>query len=214
MSAPYVTIEGIDGAGKTTVANELAEALPGDPLVTTEPNPRSWVGEGARRALSEDLPIESELFLFAADRAEHVKRTVEPALEDGRPVVSDRGYESTYAYKTARLHDAGVPDPWAWIDELYAPWNVQPDLTVYLDITVAESLDRTGRSPEHYEGDARMLEEARRNYSRLADRYSHRWTDVDASRPPEEVTSAAVTAVLEGVDAGPIRAAADGGGRR
>lgn len=219
MEGMYVTVEGIDGAGKTTAAKRVADGLEGGEY-TVEPSDDMWLGEAVRQALRSDTSSVTDLFLFMADRAEHLERTVLPGLESGATVVSDRSADSTYAYQSQRI-EGDVPAPWEWLDELYAPWNLQPDLTLYLDVSVDTALERVS-SGEKYEN-REMLERARENYERLAGRYGNRYVRVDAEQPAEDVArdclaivraAAGLNGVVdETVDAARVeeRVAADGG---
>ena len=199
----YVTVEGIDGSGTTTVSRRLANALTTDDrdvLLTTEPFDREWHGEAVREALSRDTSSVTDLFLFLADRAEHLEHRVKPALADGATVVSDRGHDSTYAYQRARVDDV-VPNPWQWFDDMYDPWNLTPDLTLYLDVDVETAMER-GDNEEKYET-AENLRDAQTQYDHLATRFSDRYAVVDASRPLDEVVADCV-AIVRHADADPV----------
>ena len=91
-----ITLEGIDGSGKTTVAEALQDTLP-EAMFTREPTD-SWYGEAVERSIRDDGadPL-AELFLYAADHADHLSRVVRPALDSGKLVVSDRYSDSRYA---------------------------------------------------------------------------------------------------------------------
>jgi len=185
----YVTVEGIDGSGTTTVSRRLANALTTDDrdvLLTTEPFDREWHGEAVREALSRDTSSVTDLFLFLADRAEHLEHRVRPALADGMTVVSDRGHDSTYAYQRSRV-DGVVPNPWQWFDDMYDPWNLTPDLTLYLDCTVEVAMER-GDNEEKYETE-QNLREVQTQYDHLATRFSDRYAVIAAGEPLDEVVA-------------------------
>ena len=101
----FITFEGIEGCGKTTQVNRLKEyfeSLGKEVLVTLEPG-GSRLGKTLRKILlsmeSQDLTREAELFLYLADRAQHVDQVIRPALEQGQVVISDRYADSTVVYQ-------------------------------------------------------------------------------------------------------------------
>lgn len=104
---PFITFEGMEGSGKTTQARRLASVLSGfygrNVVLTKEPGARTAVGRGVREVLLAPrdtiLYPDAEFFLFLADRAQHVREIVQPALQRGDWVVSDRYVGSTFAYQ-------------------------------------------------------------------------------------------------------------------
>ncbi|CDK38119.1 thymidylate kinase [Halorubrum sp. AJ67] len=108
MTGRFISIEGVDGAGTTTqaqaVADELVERHDGltedDTLVTAEPTDGE-IGRLIRTGLAGDIELSQQALalLFAADRVNHIKTTIEPALNDGKTVITDRYYLSSYAYQ-------------------------------------------------------------------------------------------------------------------
>ena len=197
----YVTVEGIDGSGTTTVSRRLANALTTDDrdvLLTTEPFDREWHGEAVREALSRDTSDVTDLFLFLADRAEHLEHRVRPALADGTTVVSDRGHDSTYAYQRSRVEDV-VPNPWDWFDRMYEPWNLTPDLTLYLDVSVETAMERMD-GDEKYETEEN-LREVQTQYDHLATRLSDRYAVINADRPLDKVVADCTTVTRRAMDA-------------
>lgn len=134
MSGVLIVLEGIDGAGTTTQAKTLAERLDGH--LTCEPS-TGPVGKLLRRMLGgEHAPVDATTMslLFAADRADHLQREVEPALARGRVVVSDRWYHSSLAYQ-------GTGEERAWIRELNRRARA-PDLTIFLEVTPEVAAER------------------------------------------------------------------------
>lgn len=176
----YITIEGIDGCGKSTLAEKLAEDNP-DALLTQEPVADTWHGDVVRKALKEETGPFTDAFLFMADRAEHLHQTVKPALADGRTVISDRSADSTYAYQSLRVE---VPLPFEWFDTCYEPWDVEPDLTLWLDVSPETAMERVDGDEKYETLD--WLYDVKVNYERLnmeRDRY-HR---IDAEQGVEAV---------------------------
>ena len=191
-----VTLEGIDGSGKTTVWESLSTVVP-DAVFTREPTD-SWYGDAVRRSIAEpDADPLAELFLYTADHAHHLAAVVRPALERGSVVISDRYSDSRYAYQGATL--AGSIDrPMAFVRELHHPWTIPPDLTVYLDVDPATGAARSG-STDKFEREG-YLARVHENYERLLADEPDRFVRVDATRPPDavfETVADAVCAVLD-----------------
>jgi len=143
----FITFEGIDGSGKSTQLRLLGNFLKAngcDALLTREPG-GTTLGLRLRAALldaMEEVDPLTELLVFAADRAQHVRRKLRPALETGRVVFSDRYADATVAYQGAGRGFA--PDLIAQIVEL-ATEGLKPDLTLLFDVSIDESTTRTTR---------------------------------------------------------------------
>lgn len=147
MAGTFITFEGIDGSGKSTqlrlVSNYLRERGC-DALLTREPG-GTTIGLRLRAALldaQEEVDPLTELLVFAADRAQHVRRVLRPALKAGRVVISDRYADATVAYQGAgRGFDSNL------ISEIIrlATEGLTPDLTLLFDVSVGESTTRTTR---------------------------------------------------------------------
>ncbi|HWG91808.1 MAG TPA: dTMP kinase [Candidatus Thermoplasmatota archaeon] len=168
-----ITLEGIDGSGKTTLSKRLAEALRKDGRDVewaVEPT-KSWLGESVRRGMQERIPDLAEAFLFLADHAAHVER-VEATLASGTSIVCDRWADSCFAYQGAVLRatlGARGIDSLRWLEAIQAPFNRNPDLTLLLDLPVPTALERlkSRGSLEKFEH-ADFLEVVRGNYLTLA----------------------------------------------
>jgi dTMP kinase len=147
LAGTFITFEGIDGSGKSTQLRLLANFLKSngcDVLLTREPG-GTPVGNRLRAALldaHEEVDPLTELLVFAADRAQHVRRVLRPALESGQVVFSDRYADATAAYQGAGRGFA--PELIAEIIEL-ATEGLKPDLTVLFDLSVGDSTARTRR---------------------------------------------------------------------
>lgn len=194
----YVTVEGIDGSGKTTLVEGLVDELD-DAVRTAEPDDTMWTGRAVREAMDRETEPWTDALLFCADRAEHLGRTVLPALEAGSTVVSDRGHDSTFAYQAPRLADVSDMDERetrAWLDGVYAPWNVEPDVTLWVDVPVGTALDRM--SGEEKWANRSHLERVRDNYELLYDMNPTRIRWIDGEQEPERVLADAIEAVNGG----------------
>ena len=179
-----VTLEGLDGSGKTTVWESLREVYP-DAVFTREPTD-SWYGEAVARSIdADDADPLAELFLYTADHADHLSRVVRPALADGDLVVSDRYSDSRYAYQGATLADSTVDDPVSYVQSIHQPFSRQPELTVYLDIDPETAAERSGKTNKFEQTD--YLERVRANYERLIDAEPERFVRVDATQSPDAV---------------------------
>jgi dTMP kinase len=191
-----VTLEGIDGAGKTTVLSALSDAYP-EAVVTREPS-ESWYGEAVERSIAAaDSDSLAELFLFLADHADHLARVVRPALADGSLVIADRYVDSRIAYQGATLRDE-VKRPMEYIRGIHEPFTRMPDLTLYLDIDPETAAERAGATNKMEHAD--FLADVRANYERLIDAEPDRFVRIDATRPPEEVVAAAEETLARVVD--------------
>jgi dTMP kinase len=193
VAGTFITFEGIDGSGKSTQLRLLSTFLTShgcDLLLTREPG-GTPVGNKLRAALldaHEEVDPLAELLVFAADRAQHVRRVLRPALEAGRVVFSDR-----YADATAAYQGAGRGFSPALISEIIqlATEGLKPDLTVLFDLSVAESNVRTRRRASD-RGDRLDCETSdfhvrvRDAYLRLAAAEPDRIKVVDTNRRVEE----------------------------
>jgi dTMP kinase len=198
-----VTLEGLDGSGKSSAAAHLADsdAVPADAVFTREPT-ESWYGEAVARSIGDDdADSLAELFLYTADHADHLDRTVRPALDDGRLVVSDRYSDSRYAYQGATLADhphLDVDDPLAYVRDVHRPFTRRPDATIYLDVDPETGARRAGSTNKMEQ--VAFLESVRDNYERLIDDDPERFVRVDATRPQEAVLADVESAVVELLD--------------
>lgn len=181
-----VTLEGLDGSGKTTVAEALRESRP-EATFTREPT-ASWYGDAVRRSIGDDDadPV-AEFFLYTADHADHLRRVVRPALDRGALVVSDRYVDSRYAYQGVSLE--GVVDrPLEYVRGVHEPFTREPDATIYLDVDPETAAARAGATNKFERTD--FLAAVRSNYERLIEHEPERFVRIDATRPPETVIDA------------------------
>jgi dTMP kinase len=172
----FIVLEGIDGAGTTTQTQRLIKRLgaAGQPAVATREPSDGPIGTMIRQMLAKRITLpggapmtrETLALLFAADRLDHVAATVEPALNAGRWVISDRYAPSSLVYQgDVEANEAGAERvDYSWIAQLNSRARV-PDLTIFLRIELETSLERiSGRAH-------RDLYETREKLARLVVRY-------------------------------------------
>ena len=184
MHGFFVTFEGIDGSGKTTVTNLVADHLrqQGLPvLLTSEPN-TTYIKQFLMTV--NERTAWTETFLFLADRAEHAAKVIRPALQRGEIVLCDRFIDSTIAYQGFGL---GLP-----VEQLMqlndtATGGLAPNLTILLDIDPETGLKRSQRKTVFERRSLEFHERVRYGYLWLASREPHRIKVVDASQPLESV---------------------------
>lgn len=190
-----VTIEGIDGAGKSTVVDALEREWP-DAVYTREPTD-SWVGDAVRRSIGDDgSPAFLDFFLFTADHADLIERVVRPAVSEDRLVFCDRYVDSRLAYQSVTLADS-LDDPLEWIRCVHEPVTVWPDLTLLLDLPAEMAVRRKDGGGMKYEK-TEFLKEVREQYLELAE--DSRFRVVDAVREPEAVVDECVSIVRRELD--------------
>ena len=191
-----VTLEGLDGSGKTTVWEALRGAYP-DATFTREPT-ETWYGDAVYRSVEDDdADSLAELFLYTADHAAHLADTVRPALADGDLVVSDRYSDSRYAYQGATL-EGEIKRPMEYIRGVHRPFTVEPDLTIYLDLDPRTAAERSGETNKFERTE--YLSRVRENYETLIELDPQRFVRIDATRSPEHVVEAAESAVADALD--------------
>ncbi|HEX8636398.1 MAG TPA: dTMP kinase [Pyrinomonadaceae bacterium] len=200
MNGTFITFEGIDGSGKSTQVRMLASVLRlrGLNVVQTREPGGTPLGARLRETLldaQEQVDPLAELLLYAADRAQHVRALLNPALAAGRVVLSDRYADATVAYQ-----GAGRGFEPSLVTEVIAlaTGGLKPDLTLLFDLSVAESKERARRRTTGGGGDAapsdRLELEAENFHARVRDAYLRiaaaepaRVRIIDASLSVEEI---------------------------
>lgn len=188
----FITLEGMDGAGKTTHLEWLRGLLDGRGValtVTREPGGTPF-GEALRKLLldsHEARQPETEALLMFAARHEHIAQVIEPALAAGRWVLCDRFTDATYAYQAG---GSGVA--WERIAALenWVHGKLQPDLTLYFDLDPQTGRERTrqARAPDRFEREQQAFyERVRAAYLRRAAEHPQRMRCIDAARTISEI---------------------------
>lgn len=203
MAGRLITVEGIEGAGKSSnldlVQGLLEDA--GKRVVRTREPGGTPLGEQLRALLLErraggDMAGDTELLLMFAARAEHLVQCIRPALARGDWILCDRFTDASYAYQGA---GRGLGWERIAILETWVQDNLRPDLTLLLDVPVAAGLARAnGRSaPDRFEEEGRaFFTRVRKAYLELAQRYPERIRLIDASRELAAVRTQ-ITGVLK-----------------
>ena len=198
----FITLEGIEGSGKTSQIDYLVEYLEkrGQRCVTTREPGGTLIGNKIRSLLldpqSRDLDSTTELLLYMADRAQHINSVVKPSLEAGNTVICDRYFDATVVYQGfARGLDIDV------IQRLHALLfdNLKPDLTFLLDLEPREGLARAWKQingGQRSNGESRFEaenlafhEKVRAGYLELARQEPDRFRIIDAARDVGQVRS-------------------------
>ena len=205
MSGLFITFEGVEGSGKSTQIQRLADRIKSkdanlDLLVTREPGGTDSA-ESIRQLLvtgrADKWRAATEAMLMSASRHEHVEHVIRPAIASGAIVVCDRFYDSTRVYQGIV---GGVPE--ADIEALnnLACGNLVPDLTILLDMDVDEGLRRAdGRETAETRFESKGVEfhmKVRSGFLELAARHSGRFVVIDAGREIDRVTSDIEAAVM------------------
>jgi dTMP kinase len=205
LAGVFITFEGIDGSGKSTQLRMLASELRlrGREVVATREPGGTPLGGLLRNVVleaEEQVDPMAELLIFAADRAQHVRALVRPALESNHVVLSDRYADATVAYQ-----GAGRGFPPGIVDEVIAlaTGGLLPDLTLIFDLTVDESLRRAGPRQKQDRIDseeAAFHTRVRDAYLKIAAADPERVRIVDASGSVQETHSQVMRLVLPFVE--------------
>ena len=200
----FITLEGIEGAGKSTVARQVCDWLVarGIPVRATREPGGTPLAERVRQVVlehgAEAVSGTAETLLMFAARSIHVDNLIGPALARGEWVVCDRFTDATRAYQG---HGRGID--LAWIEQLAAAvqGSVHPDCTLLLDLPVAAGLararSRSGQAADRFEAETEgFFGRVRQGYLAIARQHPQRVRLIDAAAPLDSVTKQ-VTLVLE-----------------
>ncbi|WP_036303198.1 dTMP kinase [Methylotenera sp. L2L1] len=198
MKAKFITLEGMDGAGKSTHISSIIELLSarGVEVVSTREPGGTELGERLRELLlHEAMHPETETLLMFAARREHIAHVIVPALARGAYVLSDRFTDATYAYQ------CGAKGVAASKIELLEQWvqdGLQPDMTLLFDVPVEVSMQRlsAARTPDKFEREsADFFTRIRNAYLQRAQQNPARFKVIDSNRPLEEVAQSVMQAI-------------------
>jgi len=195
MPGKLITLEGIDGTGKSSIAKILKKRFP-EAIFTTEPTD-SWIGKTVKRSIESDADPLAELFLFIADHAQHIAKVIRPAIDNGKTVISDRYSDSRYAYQGATLSNI-FDDAMGWVQSIHKGWTIAPDLTILFTIDPAIAVLRCGVRGNHTKFEKiEFLRTVQENFLKLIEREPHRFVVVDAGRELEVVGREVESAIKE-----------------
>ncbi len=186
----FITLEGMDGAGKSTHIPNIIAALKarGIEVVSTREPGGTRLGEQLRALLLHDaMHAETETLLMFAARREHIANVIEPALKRGAYVLSDRFTDATYAYQCGAK---GVASSKIKQLEKWVQGSLQPDLTLLFDVPVDISMKRltTAREPDKFEReDAKFFEKLRQAYLTRAKENPKRFRVINANQALDKV---------------------------
>ncbi len=194
MKGRLIAFEGIDGSGKSTQVAKLAQHLSSD---ATYQFGATQIGAAIREILltnkNSHLDYRTEALLIIADKAQHIKEVVQPALAAGRNIISDRFCASTLAYQGyGRGLELNL------LNEMlrFAVRDVRPDLTVLLDLSVPQAMSRIKVRPDRFEANGQeFFDRVRDGYLELAAQNPRSWLTIDASANVAEVTATVVAKV-------------------
>lgn len=187
----FITLEGVDGAGKSSHVDWLAGRLRarGITLVVTREPGGTPLGEKLRDILLADsMHLETETLLMFAARREHLDKLIVPALERGDWVLSDRFSDASFAYQGGGrgLDFARIRVLEAWVQQ-----DLQPDLTLFFDLSVElarQRLSSTSMPPDRFEKEgAPFFERVRKAYQTRANESGGRIKAIDSSRSMDEI---------------------------
>lgn len=202
MTGKFITIEGIEGAGKTTciqVVTEVTERQ-GIPAIHTREPGGTDLGEDLRSLLlghkHTGMSDDAELLMMFAARAEHIAQKIQPALDDGKWVLCDRFTDATYAYQG---YGRGIPLEKIASLENWVQGALRPDLTLLMDLPVEVGMERAGKrsAPDRFESEAwDFFERIRKGYLSIAAEQPSRVKVIDASQDLANV-QAQIRAAME-----------------
>ena len=199
MSGLFITLEGVDGAGKSSHLAWLEDwfsARGRKPRMTREPG-GTPIGEQLRElVLHEPMHAETEALIMFAARREHLEQVIRPALAAGEVVLSDRFTDASFAYQCG---GRGLPEARLAVLEDWVHADLQPDLTLLFDLSPEIAAQRlaSARAPDRFEREKKDFHaRVRAAYLRRAERFPSRIRVIDGSRGLEEVRQQ-LAAVLE-----------------
>ena len=186
----FITLEGVDGAGKTTHIEFIKKYLSDlgiNFIMTREPG-GTMLGEQLREILlHDDMTAETETLLMFAARSEHIEKVIHPNLKEGKVVISDRFTDATYAYQAG---GKGVKEKKIDILKEWVQGNLQPNFTFLFDVSVEVSIERLNKTREldKFEREEKSFHEnIRKKYLLLAKASPERFCILNSEKSIEEI---------------------------
>lgn len=200
MKGKFITIEGIDGSGKSTVIkyiNNYLGKLGYNIILTREPG-GTEISENIREIIvNKKIDIKTEALLFAASRREHVVNKIIPALKDNKIIISDRFLDSSIAYQ---VYGRGLKREDILYINNFAIDGLTPDFTIYLDVDIDVASTRLKNRLENNSLDnenKKFYDNVKKGYSELSKKYSNRICVVDANKDQEYVKKVVIKKMQE-----------------
>ena len=198
MKAKFITLEGMDGAGKSTHISSIISLLKqrSVEVVSTREPGGTELGERLRELLlHEAMHPETETLLMFAARREHIAQVIAPALARGAYVLSDRFTDATYAYQCGAkgVNALKIEQMEQWVQD-----GLQPDMTLLFDVPVEVSMQRlsAAREPDKFEREsADFFTRIRNAYLERARKNPERFKVIDSNRPLDEVAQSVMQAI-------------------
>jgi len=193
MTGKFITVEGIEGAGKTTCMQVLTDVIEqqGISAIHTREPGGTDLGEDLRNLLlghkHTGMSDDAELLMMFAARAEHIAQKIKPALDAGNWVLCDRFTDATYAYQG---YGRGISLEKISGLENWVQGELRPDLTLLMDLPVEMGMERAGKrsAPDRFESEAwDFFERIRQGYLSIAAEQSSRVKVIDASQDLHDV---------------------------
>ncbi|BDC35468.1 dTMP kinase [Candidatus Methanoliparum sp. LAM-1] len=217
MDGRLISIEGIDGSGKTSLVesiknitnlrfvnrkSKICNKLNKNIVYTKEPTDYD-TGITVKRFLNSDINPLSLTFLFMADHSEHISRLIRPSLEQGKIVIVDRYIDSRYAYQGVTLkkyfsitnqrfvsYESEIRnDPIKWLKKIHSPFSITPNYTILLVVDIDIAMERIRQREQRLISFEKreFLEEVQKNYLKLAEEEPGRFIKIDANENIEQV---------------------------
>ena len=198
MKAKFITLEGMDGAGKSTHISSIISLLKqrSVEVVSTREPGGTELGERLRELLlHEAMHPETETLLMFAARREHIAQVIAPALARGAYVLSDRFTDATYAYQCGAkgVNALKIEQMEQWVQD-----GLQPDMTLLFDVPVEVSMQRlsAAREPDKFEREsADFFTRIRKAYLERSRQNPERFKVIDSNRPLDEVAQSVMQAI-------------------
>lgn len=195
MIGKFITIEGTDGSGKTTVIKYLQQYLEEkgyNVVVTREPGGVELSEKIRNLLLTEEMDARTEVLLFAASRREHIVKKILPELENGSIILCDRFVDSSVSYQAygRQLNENDILNI-----NSYALDGLVPDATFYFDVNIETGLERTKYRRDNNKLDNEQQDfyiRVKAGYDAMAKKYPERVVVIDANKELEEVKTSAI----------------------
>lgn len=207
MKGIFITIEGPDGAGKSSVIEAIKlklESYFNKPVIQTREPGGSPIAEKIRDLIldinNSEMDNRTESLLYAASRRQHVVEKIRPSLERGEVVLCDRFVDSSLAYQGAG-RELGIDQVWK-INE-FAIEDLRPDITLYLDVDAEIGLNRIADKQSNRKKDRLEMEDisfhnkVSEGYQKLVEKHSERYIVIDANQPKDIVGEEAWQLLVE-----------------